>query len=115
METLGVHLLLDLENCDETILDDLDVIKQTLTKAAEKSGAQMMGETFHKFTPVGVTGIISIAESHISIHTWPELNFAAVDIFSCGKDFDLESCAEVITNNLKCGHLTKREIKRGLH
>ena len=115
MKTLGVHLLLDLENCDQKILDDLNIIKQTLIIAAQKSGAQIMGETFHKFTPVGVTGIVSIAESHISIHTWPEFNYAAVDIFSCGEDFDLESCVKVISDNLKCKHITKKTIKRGLH
>ena len=115
MKTLGVHLLLDLENCDHKILDDLNIIKQTLIIAAQKSGAHIMGETFHKFTPVGVTGIVSIAESHISIHTWPEFNYAAVDIFSCGEDFDIESCAKVISDNLKCKQITRKTIKRGLH
>lgn len=115
MKTLGVHLLLDLENCDQKILDDLNTIKQTLIIAAQKSGAHIMGETFHKFTPVGVTGIVSIAESHISIHTWPEFKYAAVDIFSCGEDFDLESCVKVISDNLKCKHITRKTIKRGLH
>ena len=115
MKTLGVHLLLDLENCDEKILNDLDLIKQTLIFAAQKSGDRIMGETFHKFTPVGVTGIVSIAESHISIHTWHEFNYAAVDIFSCGEDFHLERCAKVISDNLKCEQVTKREINRGLH
>ena len=115
MKTLGVHLLLDLENCDQKILDDLNTIKQTLIIAAQKSGAHIMGETFYKFTPVGVTGIVSIAESHISIHTWPEFKYAAVDIFSCGEDFDLESCVKVISDNLKCKHITRKTIKRGLH
>ena len=115
MKTLGVHLLLDLENCDQKILDDLNIIKHTLIIAAQKSGAHIMGETFHKFTPVGVTGIVSIAESHISIHTWPEFKYAAVDIFSCGEDFDLESCVKVISDNLKCKHITRKTIKRGLH
>ena len=115
METLGVHLLLDLENCDQKILDDLNIIKQTLIIAAQRSGALIMGETFHKFTPVGVTGIVSIAESHISIHTWPEFKYAAVDIFSCGEDFDLESCVKVISDNLKCKYITRKTIKRGLH
>ena len=115
MKTLGVHLLLDLENCEQKILDDLNTIKQTLIIAAQKSCAHIMGETFHKFTPVGVTGIVSIAESHISIHTWPEFKYAAVDIFSCGEDFDLESCVKVISDNLKCKHITRKTIKRGLH
>ena len=110
-----MHLLLDMANCNKNILDNLKLIRETMKFAAQQSGAQIMGETFHKFTPVGVTGIISIAESHVSIHTWPEFNYAAVDIFSCGEDFHLERCAKVISDNLKCEQVTKREINRGLH
>ena len=114
MRTLGVHLLLDLENCNENILNDLDIIKQTLISAAQKSGARIMGETFHKFTPVGVTGIVSIAESHISIHTWPEFNYAAVDIFTCNKKFISAKAVELIIDMLECQDSDTREIKRGI-
>ena len=115
MKLLGIQILLDLENCNDNILDDIDFIKDLLIKSAIESGATIVGESFHKFNPVGVTGIVSIAESHISIHTWPEFKYAAVDIFSCGEDFDLESCVKVISDNLKCKHITRKTIKRGLH
>ena len=114
MKTLGVHLLLDLENCDQKILDDLNTIKQTLIIAAQKSGAHIMGETFHKFTPVGVTGIVSIAESHISIHTWPEYSYAAADIFSCGESFDIEKSKDIIINGLKPQNSRIIRLDRGL-
>ena len=110
-----MHLLLDMANCNKNILDNLKLIRETMKFAAQQSGAQIMGETFHKFTPVGVTGIISIAESHVSIHTWPEFNYAAVDIFSCGKNFDIEKCVRIIAEALECTDLNRRKIKRGPH
>ena len=82
MNTLGIQLLIDLEQCDEAILDNLDEIRKLLIHAAKNGGAEIIGDTFHKFDPQGITGVVSIAESHISIHTWPEYSYAAVDIFS---------------------------------
>ena len=82
--TLGTHLLVELNECDATLLDDIALVKQALLDAADEAGATIVGEVFHKFSPVGVTGIVCIAESHISIHTWPEHAYAAVDIFTCG-------------------------------
>ena len=71
MHSLGTQLILELENCDPNILDNKDLIENILTNAAKEAGAKIIGSTFHKFTPIGVTGVISIAESHISVHTWP--------------------------------------------
>ena len=69
--SLGSHLLLDLEGCDPNILDSQTLIRDALISAAREAGATIVGETFHKFSPVGVTGVVAIAESHICIHTWP--------------------------------------------
>ena len=83
---LGTHLLLEMNECDPMLLDDMAMVKEVLLAAAEEAGATVVGEVFHKFSPVGVTGIVCIAESHISIHTWPEHRYAAVDIFTCGEN-----------------------------
>ena len=83
-------------------------------QAAYKSGATILGENFHKFSPLGVTGIVSIAESHLCIHTWPEHAYAAVDIFSCGANFKLKDAAASIINNLECLNPIITEIQRGL-
>ena len=96
LESLGTQILLDLENCNPDLLDDIELIKDILKEAANLAGATIIGETFHKFQPVGVTGVVSIAESHICIHTWPEYSYASVDIFSCGDDFNLEGTPDIL-------------------
>ena len=114
LKSLGTQILLDLENCNSDILDNLDLIKNILKEAASLSGATIIGETFHKFQPVGVTGVVSIAESHICIHTWPEYSYASVDIFSCGDDFNLETASQIIGQRLESTDSFSRVIERGL-
>lgn len=92
----------------------MDFIKNILNDAATLAGATIIGETFHKFQPVGVTGVVSIAESHICIHTWPEYSYASVDIFSCGDDFNLEEASRVIKERLECSKSFSKVIERGL-
>lgn len=79
----GTHLLVDMWGA--TNLDDPEKIDTTLCEAARAAGATILHSHFHHFSPNGgVSGVVVLAESHISIHTWPERNFAAVDIFMCG-------------------------------
>ena len=111
--TLGTHLLMELNECNATVLDDMDLIKRALLEAADEAGATVVGELFHKFSPVGVTGIVCIAESHISIHTWPEHAYAAVDIFTCGEKFKPFEAAHLIADSLQSQHCNVMEVKRG--
>ncbi len=111
--TLGTHLLIDLNECDPTLIDDMELVKQALLVAADEAGATIVGEIFHKFSPIGVTGIVCIAESHISIHTWPEHAYAAVDIFTCGEDFNPHKAASYIVERLRSKHPRITEVKRG--
>ena len=113
MEALGTHLLLDLWECNADLLDDLDYIRSVLLAAASDAGATIVGDTFHKFRPIGVTGVVAIAESHISIHTWPERGYAAADIFTCGDSLLPFQAAERITEMLESGRRSIQEIKRG--
>lgn len=81
----GVHLLADLHGVPAALLRATAVIEQTLLDAAIAAGARILSSHFHSFdSSQGVTGVVVLAESHISIHTWPEHGFAAVDIFMCG-------------------------------
>ena len=113
MKSLGTQILLDLENCNSDLLDDIDFIKDILKKAATLAGATIIGETFHKFQPIGVTGVVSIAESHICIHTWPEYSYASVDIFSCGDDFNLETASRIIEEGVESSDSFSRVLERG--
>ncbi len=113
MNVLGTHVLLELRNCDPELLDDLGYIRQELLHAAAEVGAHVVGESFHQFTPQGVTGILSIAESHISIHTWPELGYAAADVFTCGDQTMPDRAAELIVAALRCQDPEITVIRRG--
>ncbi len=115
MDVLGTHVLLELRDCDPELLDDLSHIRQELLRAASAVDAHVVGESFHRFTPQGVTGILSIAESHISIHTWPEHRYAAADVFTCGDRTMPERAAALIIDALRCRDPQITQIRRGLN
>lgn len=85
--SLGIHILLSLFDCDEELLVDANCIKNLLNEAVLKADLTKVGETFYQFEPSGATGVLLLSESHICIHTWPEFNTAAIDIFSCGDEW----------------------------
>ncbi|MCH8206122.1 MAG: adenosylmethionine decarboxylase [Chloroflexi bacterium] len=114
MNALGTHLLLDLKECNPELLNDLHFIKQAMMGAADEARATIVGESFHKFHPVGVTGVLSIAESHLLIHTWPEHGYAAFDIFTCGSVLKLKKAADLIIERLECSQPKYTELQRGL-
>ncbi|MEE8524716.1 MAG: adenosylmethionine decarboxylase [Thermoanaerobaculia bacterium] len=84
MKTVGQHLIAEYYGCDPSVLDDADRIRAHLEAAAAAVGATVVGEASHRFSPRGVTAVVLIAESHLSIHTWPSRGYAAVDVFTCG-------------------------------
>ena len=114
MEALGLHLILELKECRPDLLDDMDFVQQTLLNAAEKTGATIIGKTFHKFAPQGVTGVVAIAESHVCIHTWPEYGYAAADIFTCGENFSPHAAAAYIAEMFECKNPHFQEVTRGI-
>lgn len=84
----GKHLILDIHGCDSEILNDYDRLECIMYEALHLIGAKLLRLIGEKFEPQGVTLLALLAESHCSIHTWPELGFAAIDLYTCGKDFD---------------------------
>ena len=88
MNALLDLILVDLYECDHDRLLDVDLIREGMLKAAEVMGAEVIGHAFHAFRPWGVSGTVTIAESHLAIHTWPEYNFAAVTFETCGNGMD---------------------------
>jgi S-adenosylmethionine decarboxylase len=111
---LGRHLLLELKDCNEELLDDLDFIRECLNEAAIRCGAVVVGESFYHFSPHGVSGVVNIAESHISIHTWPEYGYAAADVFTCGDTVSPEEAAATIAEKLEAGNRSVIELRRGM-
>ncbi|MDD5126571.1 MAG: adenosylmethionine decarboxylase [Dehalococcoidales bacterium] len=114
MNALGRHLLLELKNCKSGVLNDLGFLREALLAAAKESGATVMGESFHSFNPQGVSGVVIIAESHMSIHTWPEYDYAAVDVFTCGKSVQPEKAVEVMIERLGAKNHSIIEVQRGI-
>lgn len=111
---MGRHFIFELFGCEKAVLDDLPGIEAAIVKAAEAAGATVVGKVFHKFAPQGVTGVVIIAESHISIHTWPEIGYAAVDIFTCSARTEPMKAFDVISSLLKPSTTSVVEVKRGI-
>lgn len=114
MKALGNHLIVELYNCDPELIDSLDYVKSVMIRSADISGATIVKDVFHRFSPQGVTGVIVIAESHFSIHTWPEYGYCSVDIFTCGERIDSEKALTYIKDKFKSQSISVSEIKRGL-
>ncbi len=85
-----------------------------MLRAAEETGATVIGKIFHQFSPQGVTGVVAIAESHLCIHTWPEFEYAAVDIFTCGENFDPTEASKIVVAALQSKDSEITEIERGI-
>ena len=113
MDALGRHLLLELEDCEEGILNDLEGLRGAMLAAATGAGATVMGNSFHRFAPQGISGVVIIAESHLTIHTWPEYAYAAADIFTCGTTVEPARAAEVLVERLGARNHEITEIRRG--
>ncbi|MFA5366967.1 MAG: adenosylmethionine decarboxylase [Dehalococcoidia bacterium] len=115
MHALGQHVILELHDCDRKALSNCEFLRETLLEACRRAGATILGNSFHVFSPYdGVSGVIIIAESHLSIHTWPEYRYAAVDIFACGDSLHPEKAVEFMVSELKAGNHSVTELKRGI-
>jgi S-adenosylmethionine decarboxylase len=113
LKTIGRHLIAEYYDCRREILDDASSVRQAMLDAAHAIGATVLGENFHQFDPQGVSGTVVIAESHLSIHTWPENGYVAVDIYTCG-GLDPRLGFEYLGRALGAKSCRIQEILRGL-
>lgn len=114
MEALGRQILVEYYDCDQSKINDVSYIENSLIQATKASSATIISHNFHKFSPYGVSGVVVIAESHVAIHTWPEYNYAAVDIFTCGDTIDPWIIQEKLKEFFQSGNVSSMEMKRGL-
>ena len=114
MKSLGKHLLAEYYRCDENAINDVKKVERALIEAAEIAGATVIGASFHRFEPYGVSGVVVISESHLTIHTWPEYGFAAVDVFTCGDHVDPMKAHEHLKQVFKTKNATVETILRGV-
>ena len=111
-DTVGKHCILELYDCDSQKLDDEAFLRDTITSAAKQAGATLLQLISHRFEPQGVTGLALLAESHISIHTWPESGYAAVDVFTCGDHTMPERACAVLARELGAGRQKLTSFRR---
>jgi S-adenosylmethionine decarboxylase proenzyme len=109
----GKHILAEYFECECTYLDSEQAIREVMLEAASASGATIVGNIFHHFSPQGVTGVVVIAESHLAIHTWPEFRYASVDLFTCGSHLDPWVGFEYLKERLQSRKWISKEIIRG--
>jgi S-adenosylmethionine decarboxylase len=106
----GVHLIVDLHGAER--LDDIELIEATLRRCVDAAQATLLHIHVHHFHPNGVSGVAVLAESHISIHTWPDVGYAALDVFMCGKASP-DACIPVLRKAFKAKRVEVNEILRG--
>lgn len=114
MHGLGTHLLVELKACNTRLLNDVKKVEAIMVEAARAAKATIVGVHFHKFSPFGISGVVVIAESHLSIHTWPEYGYAAVDIFTCGDVLKPEVAVEFLVDKFQSKHPSIMEVRRGI-
>ncbi|MEW5851254.1 MAG: adenosylmethionine decarboxylase [Myxococcota bacterium] len=112
METVATHILLELHGVRPALLDDVAALKSALLDAARAARTTPLHVAEHKFEPQGASVVVLVAESHLSIHTWPELGYAAVDIFTCGAALPVHGVAPIL-QALKPERHELKEIPRG--
>ena len=110
---LGKHILVEFYHCTSANLKDTVYIEQSMIEAAVNCGATIVNSWFHDFSPLGVSGVVIIQESHLTIHTWPEYNYAAVDLFTCGHSIDPWIAYKSLEHAFKSDHISITEIDRG--
>ena len=111
-DMVGKHCILELYECDPSRLDDEAFLRTSITTAAKSAGATLLNLITHHFEPQGVTGLALLAESHISIHTWPESGYAAVDVFTCGDHTMPEQACAVLSEALQSKRQALRSFLR---
>ncbi len=114
MKILGRHLIVEYSGCDRQILDDSERLEKYLNQAVRESGATIVESVFHRYNPQGVSGVVVIAESHCSIHTWPEYGYAAVDFFTCGQSVDPVLAHQYMEQKMRAESSTIKELERGI-
>lgn len=110
---VGRHLIAELSNCDAAILNDLAAVKDGLCEAARRARAAIVATTFHQFNPIGISGVVMFRASHLSIHTWPEYQYAAVDVLCCGDEFQADLAMNYLVERFCSGHVCVVEVRRG--
>lgn len=114
MQSLGRHVLAEMYGCPFEVLNDIKKVESIMINAALEAGAEVREFVFHKFSPQGVSGVVVISESHLAIHTWPELGYAAIDVFTCGEKVNPWDACNYLAELFEADYVNASEVKRGI-
>lgn len=109
----GRHVLAELTGCPAAVLNDPASLEICFRRCAEDGGATLVSSHFHHFAPQGVSGVVVIAESHLTVHTWPEHGYAAVDVFTCGKPEIAEAVMKLLVAAMHAKTVHQTSFERG--
>jgi S-adenosylmethionine decarboxylase len=112
MKGVGTHLILELWGC--TNLNSPGTVEQALRDVVTATGVTLLDLRVYPFTPIGVTGVAIVAESHIMIHTWPEHGYAAIDVFTCGDERDFSGTVDAVREHFSPERIQMMHIVRGI-
>ncbi len=112
-DVVGWQGIVDLHDCRAATFDDVRWVRSVLLAAAERAEATVVAETFHRFSPHGISGVVVIAESHLAIHTWPERMYAAVDVFTCSPKLKMTAAVDYLVGAFQCVRPEIVYIERG--
>lgn len=112
---LGRQMTVEFYDCSAAILADVSQMEQVFLEAARVSGAHVVNSNFHSFEPQGVSGVLVISESHFAVHAWPEHDYAAVDLFTCGNGVNFDAAVQSLGAGMKSGHwIISSMVNRGI-
>jgi len=114
VDTRGYHYVIEASGCDPKVLADAEELKRILLEAAKVGEMDVRSTYFYKFSPQGVSGMVIVSGSHISIHTWPEKGYAAIDVYTCDVDSKPEKTVEHILERIRASYAHITEIERGI-
>lgn len=113
MSPKGYHFIVEASGCGP-VISQVDKLQEILVEAARRANTHVWAVSFHRFPPDGVSGVVVISESHLSVHTWPEAQYMALDIYTCGEESVPEVAVEYVLEQVRATHTHITEITRGL-
>lgn len=109
---LGEHIIIDLSDCDPDLLLNSEGSRDFFFKSVKDAGLTIISEGFYRFSPHGFTCFLLLAESHASLHAWPEYNYCAIDLFTCNLQMDLQPLVDILQAHFRAGHISIRNLSR---
>lgn len=112
-KSIGYQVLIDIYECNYNKMENMEYVKEMMIELANILKTNIRQIAFEKFDPYGISGVLIISESHITIHTWPEYNYVGIDIFTCSKKVEYNSAIEYLLKKLGTKKYEVKEINRG--